>query len=135
MFGPKVLLVSAAAALAACGSAMAGGLKPGQYSLGGIQQICLAADGAWYGVSFPFQGHWRNAPAADDSAPIWGAYDGGKAGRFHDTINVSNAAADWYEWNEDGSYSTMLPGLEFTRVKATCDAAAAKTTSGRAATQ
>ena len=122
-----MLLVSAAIALAAGGSAMAGGLKPGQYGLGGIQRICLAADGSWYGVTFPFKGHWRDTPGADDSAPIWGAYAtiGGEPGRYHDTINVSNATADWYEWNDAGSYSLLLAQVPFARLKSRCDAPAA----------
>src|SRR4051812_15909263 len=51
-------------------------LKPGQYNIGDIQQICLKDDGTWYGTTFNFGGHWVNFPATLDRVvgAIYGNY-------------------------------------------------------------
>jgi hypothetical protein len=116
-----MLLAGVVAAVTIGGPASAGDLRPGQYSLGGVQRICLKADGAWYGVTFAFAGRWRNDTAA---APLWGGYQSAAGNRFHDTVNVANGAADWYEWSEGGRYSQLLPAVSFRRLGPSCPPAA-----------
>src|ERR1044071_8917818 len=54
---------------------LAKGIRPGQYSIGGVQQICLKADGTWYGTTFNFGGHWINNPGTlHTKAAIYGTY-------------------------------------------------------------
>ncbi len=119
----------AASILAVCtsGSALASGLKAGQYNVGGIQQICLTSNGTWYGTTYHFSGYWKLASGADDRAYIWGNYQAGGAywGYFNDTITVEKSAtADWYDYNDDNSYSFANP-VSFTYVKKVCDGPAA----------
>jgi hypothetical protein len=66
----NALLASAILAVADSGPATASGIRYGQFSVGGIQNICLKSDGTWYGITFNFNGHWTNNPGGGDRAAI-----------------------------------------------------------------
>jgi hypothetical protein len=107
-------------------------IKPGQYQVGAnpqIQQICLNADGTWYGTTFTFGGHWINDPSsARDRAAIFGNYqvqDHQYVGYGNDTLTVQFAGgelmADWYDWYDDLSYQNFWSNLSFVFIKKNCD--------------
>lgn len=133
----KTLLLMSSAALAVAGTASANGLKPGQYNVDSIQQICLVSDGSWYGTTFHFNGHWISNPGNNDKAAIYGNYQssGPYYGYYNDTITVRGGTADWYDYADDNSYAAFLPGVLFSFVKKACDPPAARTNDGKAATQ
>jgi len=133
----KTLLLLSGTALAVAGGASASGLKPGQYNIDSIQQICLVSGGTWYGTTFDFNGHWISNPGNNDKAAIYGNYQGNGSyyGYYNDTITVRGGTADWYDYNDDNSYAAFLPGVTFTFVKKACDPPAARTGNHKAATQ
>lgn len=51
------------------------GIKPGQWRISNVQDICLKSDATWYGTTFNFGGYWINNPASvRDRAAIYGGY-------------------------------------------------------------
>jgi hypothetical protein len=131
-------LAATAIVAVAAGSAMAVGLTPGQFSVGGIQQICVKRDGTWYGTTFTFNGHWKNVANNGDIAALWGNYQSGGAyyGYYNDTITVKKGPViDWYDYNDDNSYSVFLGADSWSKVKTRCDPPAAKANVHPAATQ
>jgi hypothetical protein len=132
------LLVSSALAVGALAMpAMAAGLNPGQYVIGGFRNICLVADGTWYGTDYHFSGHWVNAPGANVRGMIDGNYQyvGAYWGYMNDTITVRGGVADWYDYSDDNAYNITYAGTSFARVKTRCDAPAAMVNLHRAAAQ
>lgn len=123
MLARKILLAPAIFVVAASGSAMAAGVVPGQYELGGAQSICLVNDGTWYGTNFTWSGHWQSAPGGDDRAAIWGNYQstGAYYGFYNGAVTVERNMADWYDWADDGSYSKIVVATSFVHVKEKCD--------------
>jgi hypothetical protein len=111
-----VLSMSAVAALAVGGNAMARELAPGQWNLGGIQEICLVAGGTWYGTTFAsWGGEWTYDGT---QTVIFGNYDSGGG---NDSILVDTHPV-WTEWRDDLSY-TFVDSITITHVKKKCDAA------------
>ena len=125
------VLMSAALAVgalsASASAALAAGVNPGQYVLGGFRGICLKSDGTWYGTDYHFSGHWKNAPGADDRAALYGNYQyvGAYYGYMNNTITIEQATADWYDYSDDGVYQTFLSAVTFAHVKRRCDPPAA----------
>jgi hypothetical protein len=122
------LLMSSALAMAALAPATASArtLRPGDYSLGGIQSICLKKNGTWYGESFgPWSGQWKAGPTREDSTLIYGNY---ASGAGNDTLVVSGGGStDWNEWRDDLSFQNFLE-ITVTRTSGTCSAPAARVT-------
>jgi hypothetical protein len=98
----SALLVSSALAVSALATsaAAAGLLRPGLWSLGGIQTICLKKDGTWTGVSFsPWGGKWQNMRDIGAKAIIFGNFN---AGADNDSIVVGpTLQANWNEWPDN----------------------------------
>ncbi len=118
--GAALLLSStlAAAALAASPALAAGALAPGNYSLGGIQPICLVRDGTWYGERFAgWGGRWSAGPVSEDATLIYGTYNRGFG---NDTMVVgSQGALDWTEFLDNGRLVKFIDS-KVTRIRGAC---------------
>ena len=93
--------VLAAGALAPS-AASASGLKVGEWSVGGIQHICLVADGTWYSTTFStWSGHWELVGLGDDKSIVYGNYTVGSPGVGNDSFVVGKGnLSDWTEWHD-----------------------------------
>lgn len=106
-------------------------LKPGQYNIGHIQQICLKNDSTWYGTTFNFGGHWVNFPATLDRVvgAIYGNYQiqdhrhgfGNSAITFSKPAKNTSIGANWYDWFDDLSYEAYVTEQLVEFVKTDCD--------------
>ena len=135
-----VLMIAAATVLAgaASSSVQAAALHKGQWSIGGVQQICLQGDGTaaspgtWYYTTYSSgSGGWQ--AASQPNVPkylIYGNYNnGGTVGS--DSIEVrSGSNIDWMEWQTDLSFQNFVQGT-ITYVKKKCDAAPASKLPGQ----
>ena len=93
-------------------------IGPGQWSLGGLAQICLQSNGSWYGTSFsPWGGHWKVGPK---NVHIYGNYSSG-AGNDSIVSNKKLTRANWTEWNDGLSFELVTEQFAITFVKAACD--------------
>ena len=91
-------------------------VPPGQYSLGGIQQICLLDDGRWYGTTFS---NWGGAYAVKDRKTfIYGNYAQGVGNDSMDFYG--NFRGAWTEWRDDLSFQN-IDSVMLTFVKTDCD--------------
>jgi hypothetical protein len=113
----KRLLLALALTAMASPMALATPLSPGQYSLGGIQQICLTSSLTWYGTTFPA---WGGNYVKSGKTYIFGNYAGG-AGNDSIVVAGSQVKADWTEWRDDLSFQTVLKGIAVSFVKSVCD--------------
>lgn len=117
----KKLLATASFLMVSALFAPAYAVTAGQYSVGGIQQICLVGGPVgfknWYGTTFSaWGGQWKQNF-------IFGNY---ASGAGNDVIHVTGGTtAHWVEWRDDLSFRTVLTGLAFTFVKSSCDPPAA----------
>lgn len=110
--------------LALGGGAMAGVLNPGQYSLGGFQQICVTGT-SWYGTTFSA---WGGSYTFDGTITVlYGNYAAGAGNdNIHVAGNLANAGkADWTEWRDDLSFQNFLDDIKVSFVKTICDPPAA----------
>jgi hypothetical protein len=116
----------AAAAIAAPMFAHAG-LAPGQYDVGGLQQICLVGDGTWYGTTYSaWGGHYL---VKGLKTYIFGNF---WSGAGNDSIVVyGNNRGPWTEWTDDLSFQNVLQNQLVTFVKSACDAPALMETGGK----
>lgn len=106
-------------------------IGPGQYDVGGLQQICLVSGGTWYGVTFSgWGGAWTQVTVGTKvTTHIYGNY---AAGVGNDSIVAKGKSASWTEWRDDLSFQNVLNPTSFTLVKKTCDAAPLKAQGGKA---
>ena len=95
-------------------------IGPGQYSVGGIQQICLVSGGTWYGTTFSgWGGAWQQVTVGTKlHTHIYGNY---AAGAGNDSIAVKGAVGSWTEWRDDLSFQTVINPVKLTKVKTACD--------------
>ena len=132
-----VLMIAAATVLAgaASSSVQAAALHKGQWSIGGVQQICLQGDGTaaspgtWYYTTYSSgSGGWQATTAPNvPKYLIYGNYNS----TGNDSIEVrAGANYDWMEWQTDLSYQQFQQGT-ITYVKKKCDAAAAPSLPGQ----
>jgi hypothetical protein len=90
---------------------------PGQYSVGGRQQVCLLDDSTWYGTTFPgwggvyYQKHARTVLA--------GSFDQG-AGN-DSMVFGPDLRGTWNEWTDDLQSHSLLTQVDLTFVKDACD--------------
>ena len=122
-----LLLTSTLAAAAFTASpAAAAALAPGNYSLGGIQPICLVKDGTWYGERFAgWGGRWSAGPTADDATLIYGTYSRGFG---NDTMVVgADNSLDWTEFLDTGRL-VKFTDSKVTRILGGCSRPAAAVT-------
>jgi hypothetical protein len=91
-------------------------LAPGQYDVGGIQQICLLDDGTWYGTTFSnWGGAWQEKGR---KTFIYGNY---AAGVGNDSMDFyGNFRGAWTEWRDNLSYQ-IVDSVVLTFVKTDCD--------------
>ncbi len=120
----SMLAMSAIAALAFAPAAQAKTLKPGNYNLAGIQQICLVSGGTWYGETYPsWGGTWGAGPTKEDATVLSGNYNSGAG---NDSMIVTGSGVDWTEWN-DGSAFLFIDST-ITRIPGKCTAPDARAT-------
>ena len=111
----------AAAALAAPMMASAA-IGPGQWTLGGFQQLCLTASGTWYSTTFSgWSGAWGTY---GKNVHIYGNYAAG-AGNDSMVFNKKGTKGSWTEWRDDLSFQTVISPTTLTFTKADCDPPAA----------
>jgi hypothetical protein len=119
IYAASALLLSASAA---CGS----GLPRGQYSIGGLQSVCIGSAGSWYGTTFNFNGRWNDSRKLNIVAALYSNYIvTGRDGNANDTITIiaknGHLFASWYDWFDDGSYVQYLPQAVVTFEKTQCN--------------
>lgn len=112
-------LIAAAALMPAL--AMAGPLKPGEYSIGGYQQICIVADGSWYGTTFPDWGGLWIYDADTKTTSVFGNY---ASGAGNDSMAIKAGSANWTEWRDDQGFQMFVTKLTFTKLSNRCSAQA-----------
>lgn len=106
---------------------------PGQYSVAGIQQICLTGSGTWYGTTFSgWGGAWADVPFGTSyNTHVFGNYSGGAG---NDSMVFKNGKkGTWTEWRDDLSFQTVIAPATLKFVKANCDPPAAGTHAGNPA--
>ena len=124
------LLVSSALVVGALApsAALARGLKPGNYDLGGIEQVCLLKGGTWYSETFPgSSGNWFLGPTTEDGTLIFGHY---ASGAGSDSIVVTKQTADWMEWNISDKSQVFLDSISVTGAPGRCTPPATRVTPG-----
>jgi hypothetical protein len=109
----RTICIVAAASVAPM---LAHALEPGQYEVGGIQQICLVDDGSWYGTSFP---NWGGVYQVRGKMTfIYGNYAKGKG---NDSMDFdAKMLGAWTEWRDNFSYQNVSAAM-LTFVKTDCD--------------
>jgi hypothetical protein len=120
----KLIVAGAVVALlaGAAREASARVLKPGQYSLGGIQEICIVAGGSWYSTTQPGWGGSVGGvtrPSGKIDTFLTGNFS---LGWGNDLIVVSTAGAGnmWIRWYDSGLQDPPLL-IAITKVKTMCD--------------
>ncbi len=102
-------------------SAANANLKPGQYDLGGVQQICLVDDGTWYSPTFyHWRGRWQTRDD-DEKAIIFGHFDDEIGDVGEDSMIFRKGVLDWTEWESQFAYYDFYDDVAITRVQKTCD--------------
>ena len=120
----SMLAISAIAALALAPAAQAKALKPGNYNLAGLQQICLVSGGTWYGETYPsWSGTWGAGPTREDATLLSGNYNGGAG---NDSMIVTGSNVDWTEWNDASAF--IFIDSTITRIAGKCTAPDARAT-------
>jgi hypothetical protein len=100
---------------------------PGEYSIGGIQNICLQSSGSWYGTTFSgWGGQWQSQGA---KTYIYGNYASG-AGNDGMFLKNGRSSGVWQEWRDDLSFSTVLTGVSMTKLSNSCPPPPATTRGG-----
>jgi hypothetical protein len=119
----SVLATLALAALAT--STQAGALKPGNYNIAGIQQICLVSDGSWYGETFAsWGGFWQLGPTKEDATVLEGTYNSGAG---EDAMVLTTKAVDWTEFHNDRTFVAFVDST-VARIPGKCSPPATKAT-------
>ena len=124
------LLVSSALAVGALApsAAAAFGLRPGSYSLGGMENVCLAPGGTWYSETFAgSSGNWFVGPTAEDATLIFGHY---ASGTGSDSLVVTRGTADWMEWDSSTGAQVFMDGIKVAATPGKCTPPATKVTPG-----
>jgi hypothetical protein len=120
----STLAVSALALAALAPSAQAA-LRPGNYSIAGIQSICLVSDGSWYGETFSsWGGFWKAGPTRDDATVLEGTYNSGAG---EDTMVLTAKSVDWTEFHNDRTFVAFVDST-VSRIRGACTAPAAMAT-------
>ena len=113
-----------AAVMALAPAAQAKALKPGNYNLAGLQQICLVSGGTWYGETYPsWSGTWGAGPTREDATLLSGNYNGGAG---NDSMIVTGSNVDWTEWNDASAFIFIVSTI--TRIAGKCTAPDARAT-------
>ena len=116
----SVVLASVALALAVPTAASAARIKPGQYFMAGIIDVCLKSDGTWYYTTFAGNiGGWEVTGLPDAQIIMWGSYNSGAG---EDSMTVSKKGmVNWMEFHNDATLVAYFDQQPFTFVKKTCD--------------
>lgn len=120
-FKKKVALPSFAAAviMLAAQASSAASLPPGQYDLGGSEEICLKNDKTWYSTTYEdWSGRWLKK-----HFHIYGNWENGKGNSL---ITISHLKSDpyeafWFQWRDKSGYRKVYPETPVSFVKAVCD--------------
>ena len=118
-------LIGTCIAIAAMTPLLANALPPGQYEVGGVQQICLVDDGTWYGTTFA---NWGGTYVVKGSKTfLIGNY---RSGRGNDAMDFyEDGHGPWSEWRDNLSYQNISPS-KITFTKEACDPPAAAALGG-----
>jgi hypothetical protein len=123
----SALIVAAAASLPLVASAASP--TPGEYTVGGIQNICLQSGGTWYGTTFSgWGGRWETAGS---KTFVYGNYANG-AGNDGMFLKNGKSSGVWEEWRDDLSVSVVLKGVSLTKISNSCPPPAAHSQRGAA---
>ena len=113
-----------ATAVGSLSAADAAKLKPGQWDVGGIAQMCLLADGTWFGTNpINWGGNWVAVPQPNTNRYIiYGqTFHPDSASITLDSMGVlGNLKVNWTEW-PFGKPGIYLEQVQMTFVKTTCD--------------
>jgi hypothetical protein len=113
-FATAIIVLAAQAASAAS-------LPPGQYDLGGSEEICLENDKTWYSTTYEdWSGRWIKK---DKAFHIYGNWANGEGNSL---ITISQLKSDpyeafWFQWRDDSAYRKVYPETTVSFVKAVCD--------------
>jgi len=119
------LAVSSALTLATLAPSAQAALKPGNYNIAGIQQICLVSDGSWYGETFPsWGGFWMAGPTKDDGTVLEGTYNSGAG---EDSMVLTSKSVDWTEFHNDRTFVAFIDST-VARIPGKCSAPATRAT-------
>jgi hypothetical protein len=104
---------------------------PGQYTVAGIQSICLVSGGTWYGTTFSgWGGAWQQVTVGTKvHTHIYGNY---ASGAGNDSIQMKGTKGSWTEWRDDLSFQTVINPAKLVFVKAICDPPALKAEGAKA---
>ena len=119
-------------AVAAMSPMLAMAIGPGQWSVAGIQQICLVGGGTWYGTTFSgWGGGWQQVVVGSKTyTHIYGNYASG-AGN-DSMVFKGGSKGNWTEWRDDLSFQTVINPTTIAFVKTSCDPPANATKGGKA---
>ena len=101
-------------------AAEAKGLSPGQYSLGGLQSICLVGNGTWYGVTFgSWGGRWTvRTLGGVKTTFIYGNYASNVGNDSIIALGVANSK--WTEWRDNFTFTNIINNLVITKQSNLC---------------
>jgi hypothetical protein len=125
--GDLMKLIRACIAAAAMAPLLANALPPGQYDVGGIQQICLTSSGTWYGTTYSAWG--GGYYVSGYKTFIYGNFWSG-AGN-DSMVFYKNNRGLWTEWTDDMSYQNVNMNMLISFVKTDCDAPALAENAGK----
>ena len=98
-------------------------LTPGEWSLGGIQDICLESNGSWYYTTYSgLPGGWEVTGDKDVQTIIYGGTFASGAGEDSIVVGKKNFA-DWTEFGNSGDVLYAFNDhFKVTFISSTCDA-------------
>ncbi len=99
----------------------AASLPPGQYDLGGEEEICLEADKTWYSTTYEnWSGRWLKK---DKKFLIYGNWDKGKGNSLITIAQLKSEPyeAFWFQWRDGSRYKAVYPETTVSFVKPVCD--------------
>jgi len=101
--------------------AMAAPVSPGEYSISGIQNICLKSDGTWYSTTFSnWAGHWE---ITNRKLYVYGNYADG-VGNDSMVFKKNGEAGFWTEWRDGLPAVATFRDQVLTLVNSVCAAPA-----------
>jgi hypothetical protein len=107
----------------ASGMASAKALKPGLYSLGGIQDVCLQSDGTWHYTTYSgLPGGWEATGDRDVQTILYGGTFFSGAGEDSIVIKGSGVA-DWTEFaNSGNTLYAFNDAFQVSKISTSCGA-------------
>lgn len=114
----RAILSFLAALTLLAGTAEARELRPGQYLIGDVHQVCMRATGVWFGLTMESWSGRSNYQEEVKTTFLYGNYTEGSG---NSVISVRGRLANWVEWNDEMTYEIIWTGLPVVFVKRRCD--------------